>query len=422
MVTQRTRNTSSRTAEYQRVSAARSVRNLAGIFTARLLQDVTDPAHRADQRGPRAVIDLAPQAVDHDIHDVRPAVELHVPDVLDDQDPRENAILVAHEVFQKLEFFVGQLDVALPAFHLPGETIDSQIVDLQHRAPLALGPRPPHESPDARQELGERERLGQIVVGAEVQAPDAVLDLAAGRQYQDRRGPARAADFFQDLDAVLAGQHEVEHDGVVIVRARQVRSFLPVEGDIHGHRLRLEPPAKKLSHALFVFDDEDPHDVPMLASSVTAAQPLFPRMTKVSCSIHVPVMSALYSRGTMTTKPTLHANALDQYLQDLYACRPMDAAEEQRLTLRIQRLRERLARLVDGIPKPHLRRLLGGSRMRRDLPFAQLEAIVSWLESEAEELLDPGLEAPARRARAALQELASARATLVTRNLRLVYH
>jgi RNA polymerase primary sigma factor len=123
----------------------------------------------------------------------------------------------------------------------------------------------------------------------------------------------------------------------------------------------------------------------------------------------------------MTTKPTHYSSALDQYMQDLDTCLPMDIAEEQRLTLRIQRLRERLARLLDGIVEPHRLRLLGGSRIRRDMPFAQIETIVFRLAREAQDIHDMNLEAMARQARAILQYLASARATLVTRNLRLVF-
>src|SRR5262245_3982321 len=148
----------------------------------------------------------------------------------------------------------------------------------------------------------------------------------------------------------------------------------------------------------------------------------FPRMTKVSCSIHVPVMSALYSRDTMTTKPTLHSSALDQYMNQLDSCTPLDAAEERRLTARIGRLRDRLTRLLDGLPEPHRHRILGGPSVRWEVRFAQIEEIVFRLAREAQDLNDMSLEEMARQARAILQDLASVRATLVTRNLRLVYH
>ena len=60
-----------------------------------------------------------------------------------------------------------------------------------------------------------RERLHDVVVGAEPQADDAVGLLAAGGQQDDRRGRSRPrAQPAHHLQPVDAGQHEVEHDEV----------------------------------------------------------------------------------------------------------------------------------------------------------------------------------------------------------------
>jgi RNA polymerase sigma factor (sigma-70 family) len=133
-------------------------------------------------------------------------------------------------------------------------------------------------------------------------------------------------------------------------------------------------------------------------------------------------MSGLYSWTAMTSKRKHDDSALDQYMQGLGSCRPLEATEERRLTSRMRRLREELARLLRDLPESHRCRLLGGVPDGRELPFAQLEGIVSWLTREAGERRDTALAAPARRARAILKALASARATLITRNLRLTYH
>jgi len=160
----------------------------------------------------------------------------------------------------------------------------------------------------------------------------------------------------------------------------------------------------------------------MLASSVRTAQPRIPWMTKVSCSIHVPVMSGLYSWTAMNNKQRRDDSALDQYMQGLGSCRPLEATEERRLTSKMRRLRKELAHVLSNLPEPHRCRLLGGIPDGREMPFTQLEGIVSWLTREAEERPDAALAAAARRARAILKVLASARATLITRNLRLTYH
>src|SRR6185436_20961381 len=101
-----TRKAATSTAEYQRARMLRIERSLAGIFTGRLLQDVADPAHGANQRVSSAIVYLPSQPVDHHVHDIGAAVELHVPDVLDDQHARQHPVLAAQEVLQKLELLV----------------------------------------------------------------------------------------------------------------------------------------------------------------------------------------------------------------------------------------------------------------------------------------------------------------------------
>jgi hypothetical protein len=69
------------------------------------------------------------------------------------------------------------------------------------------------ERVDARQQLAERERLGEVVVGAGVEAGDAILDAAARGEDQDQRRVAGGAQAAQQLAAVLVGKAEVEGSG-----------------------------------------------------------------------------------------------------------------------------------------------------------------------------------------------------------------
>ena len=84
-----------------------------------------------------------------------------------------------------------------------------------------LGAAAPGQRLQPRQQFQERERLDQVVVGAVVQAADAVLDAVARGQHDDRR-LAHAAQGPQHREAVHARQHRVQHDHVVIVLQRQV--------------------------------------------------------------------------------------------------------------------------------------------------------------------------------------------------------
>ena len=77
---------------------------------------------------------------------------------------------------------------------------------------VAVGP--PQERLDPAHQLAQAERLGQVVVRAELEADDLVDLVVAGGQDEDRRLRAGGAQPAQDLEAVDAGQPDVEHDEV----------------------------------------------------------------------------------------------------------------------------------------------------------------------------------------------------------------
>ena len=74
---------------------------------------------------------------------------------------------------------------------------------------------------DAGGQLARVERLGQIVVCADLQSDDAIDVLAAGGQQNDGHGgaPSKGA---QNLEAVLLGQHHVENDELVAAARREI--------------------------------------------------------------------------------------------------------------------------------------------------------------------------------------------------------
>ena len=86
---------------------------------------------------------------------------------------------------------------------------------------------------DARQQLARVEGLGQVVVGAELEADDLVDVLAPRREHQDRqrRPLGRRPDAATDLQAVDAGQHHVEQDDVEAAAAQRGQAALAVGGD-----------------------------------------------------------------------------------------------------------------------------------------------------------------------------------------------
>ena len=96
---------------------------------------------------------------------------------------------------------------------------------------------------DARHELARIERFRQIVVGPHLETDDAVDVLALGRQHDDWHVLSGAAQPAAYRKAVLAGEHEVEHDDmrrialqllVDVARVGKGRDFEALLGQITG--------------------------------------------------------------------------------------------------------------------------------------------------------------------------------------------
>ena len=131
-----------------------------------------------------------------------------------------------------------------------------RVVGIDHR--LGRGGATQHGA-DASDELARVERLGDVVVGAHLEADDAVDRIAARRQH-DHRQPRRAlAQRAEDFDAAHVGQHQVEQDEVGRV------AFGGRRGDAVGaarrvrqrDALALEQPDEQSRQLDVVVDEQD---------------------------------------------------------------------------------------------------------------------------------------------------------------------
>ena len=113
---------------------------------------------------------------------------------------REDAAARLHERDQKAELGGRQRHGLAFATHLDAVEIDHQVTVLEH--PVSL-PRSievlasPQDRFDANHQLRRRKWLGEIVVGALVDAVDAVRDLSARGEHHDGHGGALTQDSHQ---------------------------------------------------------------------------------------------------------------------------------------------------------------------------------------------------------------------------------
>lgn len=113
----------------------------------------------------RAVIYLAPEPCDVNVDDVvdgRRSREFP-PDIPRQGLTRHNLALMAHQLFQQVEFFDCQLDWLSAERHLPPRSVEDQSTRRYSRN--LIGSAAPDECAHAGQQLVEGERLDEIIVG-----------------------------------------------------------------------------------------------------------------------------------------------------------------------------------------------------------------------------------------------------------------
>ena len=150
-----------------------------------------------------------------------------------------------------------RLDLHAGSRHRVHRRVELQVTDLQHGRTLAR--TAPHERPQPSGELGEREGLDQVVVGAGIEAAHPVTHPVAGGEHQHRRPALAGAQLTAHLEAVEQRQHRVQHDRVVADLGAAEERVLAVTGDVDGVALFLETPLQQRRHPHLVFDHKNSH-------------------------------------------------------------------------------------------------------------------------------------------------------------------
>src|SRR2546421_2079068 len=247
----RTARTTTRIVVYQAVRRTR-------IGSRRTSTDpVPDAPCGADQRPVEGAFQLAPQVPDVDVHHVGQPVVVVVPHVFQDLPAVDHLASMPHQELQQRELLGGQLDgLAGPADAAGGRV---QLHVRHGQLGRALGRAPAQQRPQPGQQLRERERLDQVVVGAGVQAADPVTDRIPGGEHQDRYPAAARPQRAAHLYPVHPRHHHVEQHRVVVVVAGAEQRFLAVVGDVDGVPFALQAATQRPDQLDLVVYDQNAH-------------------------------------------------------------------------------------------------------------------------------------------------------------------
>ncbi len=134
--------------------------------------------------------------------------------------------------------------------------IEGDVADADGLGGLGRSLGPAQDRPDAGDQLARTERLGEVVVGAQLE-PEELVQLVVPRGEHHDRDRRVAPQLPCDVESVEARQTEVEHDQVRPAAAGRRQGSGSVAGGQDGEARVLEVVAGELDDLRFVVDDED---------------------------------------------------------------------------------------------------------------------------------------------------------------------
>ncbi|MNH09963.1 hypothetical protein D3C79_694260 [compost metagenome] len=100
-------------------------------------------------------------------------------------------------------------------------------------------------------------RFGHVVVGAHLQAQHLVMAVVAGGQHQDRQGLGLGAQQPAHLQAIEAGQHQVEDHQVRLVAPGFAQHMVATGNHIDTEVVALQVAGDQFGQGAVIFDQEN---------------------------------------------------------------------------------------------------------------------------------------------------------------------
>ncbi len=115
------------------------------------------------------------------------------------------------------------------------------------------------QASDTRDQDGQIERLGQIIIGARFKSLQDVLRARAGRQHEYGNVVVRRAQSSSHGEPIFSRQHYIqdERGKVCSLFRQQLQGLLARAADAHGISFRLQIETKPFSQMRFIFHDKD---------------------------------------------------------------------------------------------------------------------------------------------------------------------
>src|SRR5262249_2212186 len=235
----------------------------------RLFEEIAEPAY--GPYGDARRLELATQAVHVDLNRVCPDFLIPAVELLGELFLVHHAAAAQHQHFEHAQLSRREIE-RLAVEHRPAPGgVEAQGAVRQHR-PAARMPTADQRA-HACLQLGQLERLGGIVVGAQIEALDAVIQGIARSENQYRHARAAMAQPAQDLEAVELGQAQIEYHQVVFLRGEHVVRLPAFAEAVHGVIGVAQRTCEPVGQYGLVLDYEYAHDTAVSGKQLAMGLP-----------------------------------------------------------------------------------------------------------------------------------------------------
>src|SRR5260221_7574195 len=166
---------------------------------------------------------------------------------------------VAHELFQDVELECSDLHRLAVAEHGASAWIESHAVHL-HAPAIRFHLRAPQDCFHPRRKLAGIKWLWKIIIGAKLQAHNAVHILAA-RGKHEHRNPATGAEALENFKTVHARQHDIQDNQVIAALLRLFQSLSAFIHAVNTVTLALQKLLEQRAQFSVVIDDQQAHNI-----------------------------------------------------------------------------------------------------------------------------------------------------------------
>src|SRR5579859_2433497 len=146
---------------------------------------VPDATDRVDELVISVDIDLVAQVADIDVDEVRFAEEIRAPDAVEDLVARMDFVRIHEQELEQRELLRGELDRLAGADDLVRVSVEDEIFRRQESRSRLVASQ---LDADPREQLLDRERFRQVVVGAGIEAGDPIRHGVFRGEHDDRNG------------------------------------------------------------------------------------------------------------------------------------------------------------------------------------------------------------------------------------------